>query len=154
MHKPVYPAARRALYVTPLLLLCALPLWGCGGGNGNAVLINYKGDGTSGARGTAYLQNADGTKTPFANSKVAATIYVCPPSGYGIPCTTQDVVTAQTDAQGNFTLPLAPGTYGFAFTYLPNAVVYPLTSGLSITVLPHQFTSITPIGATFQPTTQ
>ena len=144
MHNSVYHAVRRALRPT-LLLLCALPLCGCGGGNGDTA-VHYQSDGTSGARGTAYLEDVTRAKTPYANGTVAATITVCPKFGER-PCAIQNVVQAHTDAQGSFTLPLIPGTYGFAF--VPPAgtngtVLY--TQGFSVTVTARQFTQIVPIG--------
>ena len=83
---------------------------------------------------------------------VAATVTHCPPPNHGAPCYTQDVVTAQTDAQGNFTLPVIPGTYGFGFV-LPSgatgAAIDP--SSQSFTVKARQFTTINPVGVVVVP---
>ena len=156
MHNFVFCFARRALLFAPLLLLCTAPLVGCGGG-GDSGPINYQSNGSSGIRGTAYTQNADGTKTPYVNGMVAATVTHCPvdSNGHnlGAACSTENVVTTQTDAQGRFTLPLIRGQYGFAFVQTSDTAPRIYTTQPFITVNTLQFTSADVVGMVVLPLT-
>ena len=83
-----------------LLLLAA---GGCSGGN--------EGGTTTGLRGVATLST---TFEPVAGATIRAHRIVCDPEATGAaPCTTETDPAARTttDAQGNYVLGLAPGTY-------------------------------------------
>ena len=144
LYNSAFHSVQSTLRAAFLLLLCALLLCGCGGGGGDTAPVTYQSDGTSGLRGTAYVQNADGTITPYANSNVAATKVFC--AGITGGCGARNVVTAATDAQGRFTLPVIAGTYGFAFVRPPNAPGYIYSQSVQFTVVSQQITSATPVG--------
>ena len=126
-------SATKYVVLAVLTLLPALPLCGCGSGNSSPVPINYHGDGTSGVRGvvTGYGISIGTTPKPIANATVSA--YANNPSttntsSAGPPVEAKPqlgpvVAQAQTDAQGNYSLPLASGSYNIGVASSPSAGV-------------------------------
>ena len=89
--------------------LLSVLLSGCGGGNAS---VNIHGDGTSGVRGMAvYLMPGTNTSVPLPNAVI--TVQRTLPRVGEAPVEFGPVVAqTQTDAQGNYSIALAPDFYG------------------------------------------
>ena len=141
-----FPTQRVCLRVYLLLLVGAL-LGGCGSGDDNP---NYTGDGRQGIQGTAYIKNADGSRTAYANGSIVATANYCIHirDGFttGPPCGDHIVANALTDSAGHHKLSLIAGTYTLSFAPY-DFTDHPFLTTLPGTVVkPHAFTSVDPLG--------
>ena len=99
-----------------LLLLVGALLGGCGNGDYNP---DFTGNGMQGIRGIAYVKNADGSMTPYADGSIVATANYCirirDGAILGPACGDHIVGSAITDSTGHYTLSLIPGTYILSF---------------------------------------
>lgn len=139
---------RRMVFSAAFVLLLSLALCGCGSGSQISTPINYQGDGTSGLRGvvTGYGNSVGPTPVPLAGATVSA--YLNAPRGNP----TIEVVSGfgplvgqtQTDAQGNYSLPLIPGFYLIGVTST-NAAGNAGSGGGAATITAHQFVQLNPV---------
>lgn len=141
----IFSTQRVCLRVLLLPLVGAM-LGGCGSGDSNP---NYTGDGRQGIRGTAYVKNADGSMTPYADGSIVATANYCIHirDGFveGPACGDHIVASAITDSTGHYTLSLIPGTYTLQFAphddfNNPFVITLPGT-----VVKPRAFTAVDPL---------
>ena len=91
--------------------LLSVLLSGCGGGS--SVPVNIHGDGTSGVRGTAiYFVSSTNTTAPLPNAIITVQTTFPHAQGQRPNIFGPVVAQTQTDAQGNYSIALAPGYYG------------------------------------------